>query len=260
MDEALQKRGQAIHTKKAGKGQQEVEYHQVKVDPENSKFKALLEPEDMTIGLHTCGALANYQMMASAQSQIKFIINFGCCYHKMFYQENSQNISAYSKTLESQITLNNFALTLSTRAHKKMNEKDYQLKLKVKFFRYAFHILLHDHYDIKELVGLGNSSPRLYEENFSTYALEQFTRLKLKPKHSSKELDLFFQEPRVQELIWKMLSAGLIRNALGRLLELYILLDRVCYLEEQGYQCELHEVFNETVSPRNLGIFALRRA
>lgn len=137
-----------------------------------------------------------------------------------------------------------------------MDEKDYHLKQKVKFYCYAIHILLHDEYGRGELTALGNSSPKLYDESFGTYALEQLKRIGLAPKHSKEELDDFFNHPSRQKLITDMIAAGLVRNAFGRLLEMYILLDRVCYLEEQGYKVSLMAFFDESLSPRNLGIVA----
>ena len=56
-----------------------------------------------------------------------------------------------------------------------------------------------------------------------------------------------------------MLVGGLIRNAFGRLLELYIQLDRVIFLEENNYNAELLEVFEEPVSPRNIAIVATKK-
>jgi hypothetical protein len=153
--------------------------------------------------------------------------------------------------------MNKFALTLACRAHKKMDEKDYDLKLKVKLFRYAIHILLHDHYGIKEIVTLGNSSPKLYDESFGTYALEQLKRIKVVPLHSESELNDFFHHKELQMLIQRMLAAGLIRNALGRVLELYLILDRAIYLEEEGYEVLVQEFFDEELSPRNIGITAV---
>jgi hypothetical protein len=137
-----------------------------------------------------------------------------------------------------------------------MSEKEYEFKLKVKFYRYAMHFLLHDEYNVPEMVTLGNSTLKLYEKSFGTYALEQLKRINLQAKHTKEELDFYFFDSYRQDLIWKMLAAGFLRNALGRLLEMYILLDRVIFLEEQGYKVDLLEFFEESISPRNLGIVA----
>lgn len=250
MDSVLQQTG------KGRNGSGPVEYIHVRVDEDDQTFQNLLTKNHMTLGLHTCGPLAVHQLKAGAKKKIQGMINFGCCYEKLQKFPQAQNLSQAARSLEDPITFNFFSLTLATRAHRKMTEKDHELKKKVKYYRYAIHMLLHDEYEIKELKTLGNSSPKLYDEDFATYVTQQFERLDLPLKHSSSELNKFFNQQARQELLWKMLTAELIRNAFGRLMELYLLLDRVLYLEEQGYQVELLEFFDEPLSPRNLGIVA----
>lgn len=260
MDPVMQKSGLERHLKNAKNPDNIIEFVSVKVDSNDVTFNRLLNPGSMTLGLHTCGQLANDQIKASAKNKISALINFGCCYHKLEDVECGENISAFAQSLPTKLELSHFALTLASRAHRKMDDKDYDLKLKVKLYRYAIHFLLHDEYGFKKLVTLGNSSPKLYDESFGVYVLEQFRRINVRSKHSVEELDEWFFDHDRQELIWKMLSAGLIRNALGRLLEMYLLLDRVIYLEENGYSAELLEFFDEGLSPRNLGIVATRES
>lgn len=254
MDPALQKTGIERHKKNAVTGHHQVEYVNVKVDASEMKFNELLNTDSMTLGLHTCGALANYQIQASSRKKIKAIISFGCCYDKLSRDPHSQNISQAGK--EQALYFKQFGLTLAARAHRKMDEKDYSFMMKVKFYRYCIHFLLHDHYDQKALLTLGNSHHSLYDQSFGVYVLEQLKRVGIKPRHTKEELDQYFMAPDRQDMLWKMMAAGLIRNAMGRAMELYILLDRACYLEEQGYKVELLEFFNETISPRNIGLVA----
>ncbi len=120
------------------------------------------------------------------------------------------------------------------------------------------HIYFYDTYGMKEIITLGNSHPKLYDESFGTYALEQLKRTNLKVIHTKEELDHYFENPERISIVWQMLAAGLLRNAFGRLLELYILLDRTLFLQEKGYQASLYEFFREDISPRNLGIVATK--
>ncbi len=256
MDPILQKTGSERHQKNAKNPGNLVQYINVKVDENEPIFRELLTSESMTLGLHTCGSLANSQIRASAKLGVKGLINFGCCYIKLEGDPIGQNISKFAQSMPYQAQMNHFALTLSCRAHRKMNDKDYDLKQKVKLYRYAIHMLLHDEYNQKELLTLGNSSPKLYDESFGTYALEQLSRVKITPMHTKEELDAYFSNQGMQDLIWKMLAAGLIRNAIGRVMEMYILLDRMLFLEEHGYKTELYQFFDEETSPRNLGIIA----
>ncbi len=215
----------------------------------------MLEGPVMPVGLHTCGKLAVDIIKVGAKKQTPVIVNFGCCYQKLDVSNELQNISDFARGNDT-ILMNTYALTLSCRAHKKMNDKDYSFKLKVKLFRYAIHILLHDHYDMKEVLTLGNSHRKLYDGPFSDYAKEQFSRLNLPLRHTAEELNNFFANPALLKTIREMLAAGLIRNALGRVLEVYLLLDRAIFLEERGYKVSVEEFFDEELSPRNIGITA----
>jgi hypothetical protein len=258
MDPVLQETGVKRH-KKTFKGlAPKVKYVTAKVDRDDATFKKLLSPQSLTLGLHTCGSLANHQIMISAAHKISSILNFGCCYHKLEFDPEGQNISQFTKNHPEQIELSHFALALSARAHRKMEEEDYDLKQKVKAYRYGIHFLLYDFYGKSELTTLGNSSPKLYDEDFGTYALDQLARINITSLHTHQELNDYFMDSKRQEMIWEMTASGLMRNALGRLLEMYILLDRCIYLEEQNYKVELLEFFDEGVSPRNLGLLATR--
>lgn len=254
MNPVLQKTGSDRHEKNAKDPDNKVQYKNIKVE-DKGEFVEVIQKNVMPVGLHTCGRLALDIIRVSSSKKVPVLVNFGCCYHTLDKERDLQNISKFAQGLD-HLHMNKFALTLSCRAHRKMDEKDYDLKLKVKLYRYAIHILLHDHYDIKELVTLGNSSPKLYDESFGFYALEQFKRIDLKPRHTEEELNAFFADPDLKVLIDRMLAAGLIRNALGRAMELYLQLDRAIYLEEQGYKVQVQEFFEEELSPRNIGITA----
>lgn len=255
LDPVMQQTGRERHEKNA-KGPHKVEYRTIRVSADELRFTELLDQETLTLGLHTCGNLANDQVRASAKARAKSVINLGCCYHKLV--PDTQNISAFAQSLPDRITMTQFALTLASRAHRKMDEKDYDLKEKVKLYRYTIHFLLHDEYGLKKIATLGNSSPKLYDEPFSVYAIDNLKRIGVEVKHSAAELDAYYNDPDRQAMISKMLAAGLVRNVFGRLLELYIQLDRVIFLEENGYKAGLLEVFEEPVSPRNLAIVAHR--
>lgn len=254
MDPELQRTGLTRHEKNARNPENKVQYLNIKVDSKELKFTELLKPNIATVGLHTCGPLAIDQVRATANARSNGIINFGCCYNRL--SDDDQNLSSFAKSLTYAPVMNKFALTLAARAHRKMDEKDYHLKQRVKFYRYAIHILLHDLYGHKKLMTLGNSNPKLYDEKFSVYVVEQFKRINLESKQTPEEIDSFFESQRIQVLVWNMITAGLIRNAFGRLLELYLQLDRALYLEEQGYKTSLFQFFDEEKSPRNLGIVA----
>lgn len=255
MNAEFQQTGIERHNKNA-KWPHKVKFKTVKVENQG-EFVEILRQNVMPVGLHTCGKLALDIIRVSSDKKVPALVNFGCCYHTLDKTPDLQNISQFARKNDP-LWMNKFALTLSCRAHRKMDEKDFDLKQKVKYYRYAIHILLHDHYDMKDLVTLGNSNPKLYDESFGFYVCEQLKRIKVEPRHTIDELNNWYANADLMVMIDRMLAAGLIRNALGRVMELYLQLDRAIYLEEQGYKVMVQEFFNEELSPRNIGITAIR--
>lgn len=210
-------------------------------------FYHLIDETKMTLGLHTCGPLSVFQIDASINNKAA-CLNFPCCYHKLTCDD--VNISSLAK--RTPLKLNSYALTLAARAHQKYDEKALDQKYRVKFYRYTMHFLLKEFFDQDKIVGLGNSRIELYSKPFSVYASEQFSRLKLSSPLDDEQLNGYFSEKI--PLLTKMRAMGVFREALGRVLEVYILVDRILYIQDHGIKADLHKVFDEEISPRNLAI------
>ena len=133
---------------------------------------------------------------------------------------------------------------------------DYNFTIKVKSYRYMFHLFLRHHYDIKEFKKLGTSHKSLYHLPFEDYAKKQIERLEL-PFNSLtyKELKSFWGDTEKQNEMKKMYFANRIRTFLARPVECLLLIDRALYLQEKGFAVEMHSWFDPKVSPRDLGIF-----
>ena len=71
-----------------------------------------------------------------------------------------------------------------------------------------------------------------------------------------EQLDAFFHEEALQDHLRRIMYADTIRAVLGRPIEVYLLLDRWLYLQENGYKVQLLKFFDEDISPRAMGVFA----
>lgn len=219
----------------------------------NSK---ILKEHDPILGLHTCGGLSKLIFEKSVESNAPNILNFGCCYYKMI--PSDYQIS----TLGQEMGLINHlhTLSLATRSHGRMSANTFKMNNNVKFHRYIFQLLLNKEFNHDMKTVLKSSKASLYRGSFSEYASVQFKRLKIEHNFSEKDLNDFYHDSTNQEIVVEMLCANAIRNLLGRILELYLILDRGLYLEERGYKVLVQEFFDEDLSPRNLGIFATKRS
>lgn len=258
MNETLQKQGvERMEKFPLPEGASTVEFISALIDREsaNSNLVKEFKVGGITTGLHTCGPLAVRHMELAIKGGCKGLINFGCCYGKML-DKRDFNISrpAMVRPLE----LTNHALTLATRSHTEIGHSDFELKTRVKNYRYALHFLMHKELGVKEFITVGNGRPSHYRGVFSTYALDMLKRVEIEHDLTAEEIDLFFKTKETTDVIRRLYLMDIIRWLLGRALEQYILTDRAIYIEERGYTSELVQLFDEKVSPRNIGIVAIK--
>jgi hypothetical protein len=209
--------------------------------------------ESLTVGLHSCGPLS-LRLMEEAKIRGNSFVNFPCCYLKL---DPKSDVNLSLKAQERPLKFSTIGLTLASRSHSKFSFEDFLLKELIKKIRYTFHLLIYEKLNISEFIGAGNYPLKKYQLGFSTYAKLKLDELGIKHSLSEKELDDFFEEKK--DLVRYMFLCNILRWQTGRVLELHILLDRALYLEENGFNVELFELFNQDISPRNIGIFGKKK-
>ncbi|MGZ3788623.1 MAG: methyltransferase [Bacteriovorax sp.] len=218
-------------------------------------LKDIFSPRSFSLGLHTCGPLANILIQNSIDFKTKGLLSFGCCYHRMNPQTDFP-LSTFYKD-EQFPKLNLFALSLATRSHAEMPREVYDTKERVKYYRYALHLFLMRHFNNKYFTDVGECHIRTYWEPFSDYIRGRLAELKLEHQFSDDFFNDFYNDPTLQRELRMMFLCNIIRWQLGRPLEVFLLLDRCLYLIEHGYEVKIEQYFTEALSPRNIGILAL---
>lgn len=240
------------------KGQERLKKHPLTFEPDIQFIKKdvlkddlsdLFRPQQFSLALHNCGALSVKHLELIKKNPHQHFINVGCCYYKMPVTGHT-NLSAYAQELN--LPWTSIALYLSTRAHYQQNINDFETKIQVKKFRYTFHLLLQKMG--VEIKAVGEVPVRLYRGFFSDYALLKLSEHNISHNYSVTDLEDFFNLDQNQNKVWEMILANLIRWQLGRVLETYLILDRALWLEESGIECEVAQIFDEQISPRNLAI------
>jgi len=206
-----------------------------------SETLSQLKKDSMILGLHSCGPLSTYLIESCHQ----YTLNFGCCYHKLV---DEYNISNLSKKLPIKFT--SHALTMAAKGNSKLSIDDLKRKYKVKMFRYTLHYLSLEKLNTP-FTTLGNAKQSDYDGKFSDYAYKYLAKAKVMSK---EDLEDYYQTNQVR--INKAIKAGSLRAQLARLIELYIILDRVIYLREKNIDANMFELFNRDISPRNIAIFS----
>ncbi|MCB9093822.1 MAG: methyltransferase [Halobacteriovoraceae bacterium] len=212
----------------------------IKKDMElNKEYKTLL-------GLHCCGDLTQYILDYFKNSRAQNLLSVGCCYHKI-----TDSIPQIPGFKNFQYSL--YAKTLATRSHAPSTPKDLAIRFQVKKYRYSFELLLRSEFGITETSTLKSSLKNIYKNNFANYARHQLERLHL-PSLSSTTLENFYQSPLIKKESNRLIYLGFLRQSLGRLIEMSIVLRRCVDLQNTNKEVSMLEIFDRDISQRNLAI------
>lgn len=226
----------------------------------NTKFgedtNSILSKDSFTLGLHTCGNLAVKVIEENIKHKTLGLLNFGCCYYKM-ENENDFPISNFYKENKFQ-KINPYGLSLATRSHAETDFSNYIKKEKVKYYRYGFHLFMMKHFNRNDLIDVGECPINTYDKPFTNYMLLKLSEQKIAHDFSPEYIETFFSSKEIKRELRVMFLCNIIRWQLGRALEVFLLIDRCLYLEENGYRVRLEQHFKESLSPRNIGILALK--
>ena len=203
------------------------------------------------ISLHGCGALSVELIKGFVNSNGKQLLNFGCCYYKL---NDEINISNFAKEYGTKLTKEN--LYLAERTVSSVSISDLKERVMVKKYRYALHMYLYDNFKLG-YTSVGNASSKDYKNDFFQYLLK-YQPKKLISEMDKEKVDLFFSSEYFFQKFSEHFVADSIRALFGRVIELYLLLDRAIYLQEHGCRVEMMEFFDSEISPRNIGLFATK--
>jgi len=221
-----------------------------KVDDVVSKLKDVTNSNNdssFILGLHTCGSLAIDFFKVNEKLDTSFL-NFGCCYGKL-NPKSEVNLSEISK--KNSLKWSNYALTLATRSNFNQDFDTFLFTKNVKEYRYALDLYIKEELGIKKFLNLGNSPTTLYKKSFKEYVIVNLKNLNLE---IISDPELFFNSKYIQNEVKKMFILTIIRWQLARPLEVYILLDRYFYLIEKNINVSINQYFDESLSPRNIGL------
>lgn len=244
MNEQVQASGAKFCSNFLGENSDKISFENARFS-RSIKIKALEPEKAIALSLHGCGALSSNVIEFGADQKLKGLVNFGCCYHKL---DGAYNLSELSHSCGMEFSTN--AFHLASRCAKIVCSNEIASRKKFKRYRYTLHYFLNDRYGL-EFKPLGNAKKSDYEGAFSDY-FKKFAPQYIVDEVSEKEIEAFFSDPKTTQKFNEHFAADLIRLLLGRLIELYIVLDRAIYLQEQGRDAHVLEVFDRELSPRNI--------
>lgn len=211
-----------------------------------------LKKEQLAVALHACGDLHVTLLKHARQAGTKQLVISPCCYHLIkakFYQPLS-NVAKETELLLSRADLQ-LPLQQSTIA----SEKHKQYRLKEIAWRLAFDSLQREMRQVDEYLPV----PSIKQSQLSG-SFEAFCRWAAASKQVvlNESIDWTHYQALGYERQRLTRRIDIVAHLFRAVLEKWLLLDRVCYLEESGYRVELSEFCANSVSPRNALISAFK--
>ncbi len=213
-------------------------------------LQALPEPlaqsEYAHIALHACGDLHLQLLHHVANSKASALALSPCCYQKTRHRIY-QPLSAIAK--DSQLVLDKAALQLAVQETVTARHGEQQQREQAQQWRLAFDALQREVRGSDTYLSIPSIRSSMLRTGFDAFCQWAASEKQLSlPDNIDYAHYLHQGEKRYREVF----RLELLRQLFNRPLELWLVLDRALYLEEQGYQVSLNSFCENTISPRNL--------
>ncbi|XP_051976338.1 methyltransferase-like protein 25 [Xyrauchen texanus] len=236
-----------------------------------TELKMLItELEDaVLVGLHTCGDLAPSTLrMFRAKQELRAVCSVGCCYHLLseeFDQDRQECVNGVcgfpmSQYLRDQACFCGRNARMSACLALERVSAGGGLPMESLFYRAVLHVILRDHYDgFKSEKRVGNVYSKA--SSFVDYVRRALRKLDLDESKLSESVIQSYHErysPRMNEMV----AFNMLKVSLAPCIEGLVLLDRLCYLKEQGNvsHSALVQLFDPLQSPRCYAIVGIKES
>lgn len=204
------------------------------------------------IALHACGHLNIGLLERGIAAKVPFLAVAPCCYQRidgMIHRPISMSAREY------EIPMNRHLLRLPSLDDNLTGTSGRNKRKRDHAYRLGLDMLIRDATGVDEYHPLGSIKPGLFRQGFEHFAtsvaMEKGLPLPTSVRWSAAEAAGWERYHLVSAL---SLSRALFRRAI----ESYLLLDRICFLEENGYRVEAGTFCPYDVTPRNIMVVAYR--
>ena len=212
-----------------------------------------LQAQHTPVALHACGELHTRLLQLASQVGCQHVAVAPCCYNRIS-TASYQPLSASAKTSSLQLSIDDLGLPLSetvTAGARVRRRRDQSMA-----WRLAFDLLQRQLRGIDEYLPTPSLPPAWLDKSFTNYC-QDLAALKQLPNPAKQNWQQL--EQHGWQRLAEVRNLELLRGLFRRPLELWLLLDRALYLQEQGYTVRLGTFCSHQQSPRNLLLLAERQ-
>ncbi|MGL5410732.1 MAG: methyltransferase, partial [Shewanella sp.] len=206
----------------------------------------LLAPHHHAIALHACGDLHSQLVKNVVDKQLAGVSLSPCCYH-LIHSSHYQPLSDLAKV--SPLQLSKADLKLPLQETVTGGARIARLREQEVIWRLAFDCLQQQVRQVTQYLPVPSMAKSLLSGSFADFcqwAAEQ----KQITLPSGLDYEYFLSKGQMRFL--EVAKMDLVRHLFRRPLELWLTLDKACYLQQHGYQVTIGEFCPKPMTPRNI--------
>lgn len=229
-----------------------LDIHFVQGDAFDVSSQQYIKEQQHAVALHACGDLHVSLIKQVVAKKGKAVSLSPCCYH-LIQNSHYQPLSTAAKS--SQLQLSKHDLRLPLQETVTAGNRVKQLRFIEVSFRLGFDLLQRKINQSSTYLPVPNVQKALLGEGFKSFCCWAADQKGI-VLPANIDFDYWQQQGEQRFAITERME--LVRQLFRRPLELWLVLDRVCYLEEFGYNVSLGTFCEKQMTPRNLLIHAER--
>ncbi|WP_306170157.1 methyltransferase [Shewanella sp. UCD-KL12] len=215
-------------------------------EPHQSKLQA----KQQAVALHACGDLHVRLLYLASKANTESIAISPCCYH-LIQAKQYQAMSAAAKS--SGLVLSRHDLQMPLQQSAIANPKQKAYRHREIAWRLGFDSLQREINQSQQYLPIPSVKQSQLNQDFETFCRWAGVQ-KSVPIPAVLDFAHYQELGIARQRLTRRID--LVAHLFRRILEHWLLLDRICFLEAQGYHVNLSRFCSETVTPRNFLILA----
>ncbi|EGU46748.1 hypothetical protein VII00023_07434 [Vibrio ichthyoenteri ATCC 700023] len=221
----------------------------VQGDALSDEVEQIFNASQHAVALHACGDLHVSLLEKGVDHQLPAMTISPCCYHLIAGQ---QYRPLSSLAIDSTLKLSQSELRIPLQELVTGGERVKRHRWLEMSYRLGLDILLRQELGLDHYLPVPSIKKSQLADGFSAFCqwAAQHKGLTLPPC----DFDAYWQQG--SQRYWQMEKLSLIQQLFKRALELWLVLDKALYLEQNGYHVQVREFCRRDITPRNLLIQA----
>ncbi|WP_087020015.1 methyltransferase [Thaumasiovibrio subtropicus] len=239
-------------------GEQQAQKHALPVtmvcgDAFSDEAGEYVKAHQHAVALHACGELHMRLLRVAAENNTEQVTISPCCYH-LIPSKTYQPLSQVAQV--SEITLSKHDLRLPLQETVTAPARIERLRATEMSFRLGFDLLQRDLRNRNAYMPIPNVKKQIFNQGFA-----YFCQWAADKKQIALQDDINYDDwlSKGQCRFKKVERMELVRQLFRRPLELWLILDRVLFMEQQGYRVSLQRFCEKSVTPRNFYLHAVKQ-